>query len=152
MKPRTPVNPSTVTPNPPDPRLTDVALDAALRDDTILPSSGFSASVMAAVESQSAAPAAIAFPWKRAFPGLVAAAAVLILLLGVLIAAVVRTIHAAPRSAVPVAPAGISVFDWHIGMQQLLQGVPSSGVFWLVLALALSGLCLLLCRRLVSSS
>ncbi|HEX4068412.1 MAG TPA: hypothetical protein VHZ09_20500 [Acidobacteriaceae bacterium] len=148
------MNPRTATPNPPDTRLTDVTLDAALRDDTILPSSGFAASVMAAVESQSAAPAAIAFPWKRAFPGLVAAAAVLILLLGVLIAAVVRTIHAAPRSAVPVpaSPAGISLLDWHIEIQQLLHGAPSSGVFWLVLALALSGLCLLLCRRLVSSN
>jgi hypothetical protein len=147
------MNPRTVTPNPPDTRLTDAALDAALRDDTILPTSGFTASVMAAVASQSTAPAALAFPWKRALPGLVAAVAVLILLLGVLIAAAVRAFHAATSAATPAASStALSVFDWHLQLQPLLHGSPSSGIFWLVASLAFSGLCLLFCRRLIVSN
>lgn len=129
--------------------LTEAAFDAALRDDSILPSSGFAASVMAAVQSQSAAPAALAFPWKRALPGVVAALAVLALLLGILIAAAVRAVHTVPHAVVPTT---ISSFDWHLQLQPLLHSTPSAGAFWLILALALSGLCLLLCRRLVASN
>ncbi len=147
------MNPRTATPNSADNPLTDAAFDAALCDDTILPSSGFAASVMAAVESQSTVPAALAFPWKRALPGLAAAVAVLLLLLGVLITAAVHMFHAAPSAPTPSAPsAGLSAFDWHLQLQPLLHGTPSSGLFWLVLALALSGLCLLLCRRLIISN
>jgi hypothetical protein len=146
------MNPRIARPNPPDNPLTDAAFDAALRDDTILPSSGFAASVMAAVESQSTAPAALAFPWKRALPGVAAAIAVLLLLLGVLIAAAVRAFHAAPSAPTPSAPsAALWAFDWHLQLQHLLHGTPSSGLFWFVLALALSGFCLLLCRRLIVS-
>ena len=43
------------------------------REDEILPSSGFAASVMDAVRREAAAPAPIPFPWKRALPGLVVA-------------------------------------------------------------------------------
>jgi hypothetical protein len=54
-------------------------LDQILLDDTLVPSSGFAASVMesiAAIEAQaaaqSAAPAPIPFPWKLALPSLAA--------------------------------------------------------------------------------
>jgi hypothetical protein len=43
------------------------------REDEILPSSGFAASVMDAVRREAAAPPPIPFPWKRAMPGLVVA-------------------------------------------------------------------------------
>lgn len=39
-------------------------------DDAIVPSSGFTASVIEAVEREASMPPAIPFPWKRALPGL----------------------------------------------------------------------------------
>jgi len=41
-------------------------------DDAIVPSSGFTASVMEAVEREASMPPAIPFPWTRALPGLAA--------------------------------------------------------------------------------
>ena len=38
------------------------------REDEIVPSSGFTASVMEAVQREASIPAAIPFPWKRAWP------------------------------------------------------------------------------------
>ncbi len=46
------------------------------RETEIIPSSGFTASVMTAVRAQAHLPAAIPFPWKRALPGMAAAAVV----------------------------------------------------------------------------
>jgi hypothetical protein len=40
------------------------------RDDNIVPSSGFTASVMDAVTREANTPPPIPFPWKRALPGL----------------------------------------------------------------------------------
>ena len=40
------------------------------RNDNIVPSSGFTASVMDAVTREATAPPPIPFPWKRALPGL----------------------------------------------------------------------------------
>ncbi len=49
-------------------------LDRILNDEErIVPSSGFAASVMEAVRREAVAPPPIAFPWKRAVPGIVAA-------------------------------------------------------------------------------
>ena len=46
-------------------------LDRWLADDeAIVPSSGFSASVMEAVVREASAPPAIPFPWTRALPGM----------------------------------------------------------------------------------
>jgi hypothetical protein len=47
-------------------------------DDAIVPSSGFTASVMEAVEREASMPPAIPFPWKRALPGLAALAVALL--------------------------------------------------------------------------
>jgi hypothetical protein len=41
-----------------------------MRDEDIVPSSGFTASVMDAIMREANAPAPIPFPWKRALPGL----------------------------------------------------------------------------------
>ena len=65
-------------------------IDRALsREDDILPSSGFAASVMDAVRREVAAPPPIPFPWKRALPGLVVAGVVLavVLLAGIVVLA-----------------------------------------------------------------
>ena len=43
-------------------------------EEDILPSSGFHASLMEAVRREATAPPPIPFPWKRAWPGFVAAA------------------------------------------------------------------------------
>ena len=45
-------------------------------EEAIVPSSGFLAAVMERVQEESRAPAPIPFPWKRAIPGFVLAAAV----------------------------------------------------------------------------
>jgi hypothetical protein len=51
-------------------------------DDAIVPSSGFTASVMEAVEREASMPPAIPFPWKRALPGLASLAVALLAAVG----------------------------------------------------------------------
>ena len=53
----------------------DAVLDAALQpeSDRLVPSSGFTESVMSAVRAEAAAPPPIPFPWMRALPGIAAA-------------------------------------------------------------------------------
>jgi hypothetical protein len=46
-------------------------------EETLIPSSGFLASVMERVHEEAAVPPPIPFPWKRAVPGMVVAASVL---------------------------------------------------------------------------
>ena len=41
-----------------------------MKDEDIVPSSGFTASVMDAITREATAPPSIPFPWKRALPGL----------------------------------------------------------------------------------
>jgi len=50
-------------------------------EDSIVPSSGFAASVMEAVRRDAETPSPIPFPWKRALPGLVSFVGALIILL-----------------------------------------------------------------------
>lgn len=70
-----------------------------LREGEIIPSAGFTASVMEAVRQEASAPAPIPFPWKRAWPVLALAGAAIVL---VPIAAVVAILRA---GAVPIATA-----------------------------------------------
>jgi hypothetical protein len=51
-------------------------------DDAIVPSSGFTASVMEAVEREASMPPAIPFPWTRALPGLAALVVALLAAVG----------------------------------------------------------------------
>jgi hypothetical protein len=51
------------------------------RDHEIVPSNGFAARVMQAVRRETSEPPPIAFPWRRALPGLSAAAVALVTLL-----------------------------------------------------------------------
>jgi len=75
-------------------------LDGILsEEEAILPSSGFTASVMAAVRLEDAALAPIPFPWRHALPGLAAAAVTLVSLLIVGVAQVGRAATVASPSA-----------------------------------------------------
>ncbi len=57
--------------------MTDERMDEILgAEEELVPSSGFLSSVMERVRDEAAAPPPIPFPWKRALPGLVVAAAV----------------------------------------------------------------------------
>jgi hypothetical protein len=61
-------------------------------EDAIVPSSGFAASVMGAVQREASIPPPIPFPWKRALPGLVFCA-------GVLLAFFIERLKSAPAQA-----------------------------------------------------
>ena len=128
-----------MTPRTPHPRLTDAQLQRALNapGDSIVPSSGFADSVMAAVREEATAPAPIPFPWKRALPGVTAALAALSLLAVVLISLARALMHA------PAAPASaIASFALHVNSAETLA--------WTLLVSALLGT-LLFCRRLLSN-
>ena len=57
--------------------MTDERIDGILgAEEELVPSSGFRASVMERVREEAAAPPPIPFPWKRAIPGFIVAAAV----------------------------------------------------------------------------
>ena len=76
------------------------------RKEEILPSSGFTASVMDAVRREAAVPPPIPFPWKRAWPVLALAVAVVI---AVPIVAVVELVKvaSAPASNAPAAMSNV---------------------------------------------
>jgi len=61
--------------NDPQPGKVDAILAS---EEAIVPSAGFLAAVMERVQEESRAPAPIPFPWKRAVPGFVLAAAVFV--------------------------------------------------------------------------
>jgi hypothetical protein len=130
-------------PNLTRPPLTDADFDYALSpgSDSILPSSGFAESVMTAVAREASAPAPLAFPWKRALPGLLASGAMAIVLL---VAAVVLL-----RST-PAAPAPASTVDLQAALAPVLHH--ATAALWLTVSLFISVASLLLCRRLISSN
>jgi hypothetical protein len=130
-------------PNPTRPPLTDADFDYALSpgSDSILPSSGFAESVMTAVAREASAPAPLAFPWKRALPGLLASGAMAIVLL---VAAVVLL-----RSA-PAAPASASTVDLQTVLAPVLHH--ATAALWLTVSALISVASLLFCRRLISSN
>jgi hypothetical protein len=76
------------------------------REDQILPSAGFTASVMAAVRLEASTPAPIPFPWKRAWPVLALASAAIVV---VLIATVVIAVRLAAAPVSLVSMDGISI-------------------------------------------
>jgi hypothetical protein len=118
-------------------------LDRALLDeDPLLPSSGFAASVMEAIQQESLVPSPIPFPWKIALPGILAAVAVLIAL-GRYTVLAMRNLDVTPTSV-----------NWLAWLQSsaptavLLRTAAAPAL----LALAASFLCLILCRRLIFGS
>jgi len=106
----------------------DADLDCILsKEEEILPSSGFAASVMEAVAREAAAPPPIPFPWKRAIPGLFAAGLVLAF---VILASIRLLVH---NPSVPPIPA-----EWRTALASIVALWRTFGASWVVLALVLS--------------
>jgi hypothetical protein len=96
------------------------------KEREIVPSSGFVVSVMDAVRREAAAPPPIAFPWKRAMPGLCSAALALAWFV------VVGVKLFSGESAEPL-PAKLAIAFTLIG-----EAWRATGASWIVLALVLS--------------
>jgi hypothetical protein len=95
--------------------------DRIMSEEEILPSSGFAASVMEAVRREAAAPPPIPFPWKRALPGAVFAAATLIGILAICMMKLFDSSSLAQGQS-------ISVSTWQLLLQVHFQ--------WVLLGLA----------------
>src|SRR5450755_2342944 len=82
------------------------------REDEILPSSGFTVSVMDAVRREAAVPMPIAFPWKRALPGLIigSVALAVVLVQGVVAMVQLAKTSAAARFSMPLPSVTPSIF------------------------------------------
>jgi hypothetical protein len=116
----------------------DDDLDRILSDqEEILPSSGFATSVMDAVRREALAPP-IAFPWKRALPGL----AVLVLALAF---AVVEVLAQSGR----VAAAPSHLETWRSVLAPVVEAAITAGGHWVGLALLLTFASVKLSKRLV---
>jgi len=110
-------------------KMSDTEMDRILfRQDEILPSSGFAASVMEAVRREAAAPPPIPFPWKRALPFLVVATLVLaaVVVAGV---AVIVQISREPSSQ------GATVSSLLTSLMPMWQGTSGATLGWISLAL-----------------
>jgi len=90
------------------------------REDSIVPSSGFSASVMEAVRREAETPPPIPFPWTRALPGLVSCVGALATLLVIAFSRPGR---------------GTDLPD---GLVRAVQAANNAGAGWIVLALVVS--------------
>ena len=88
--------------------------DRIMSEEEILPSSGFTASVMEAVRREATAPPPIPFPWKRALPGVVFAGATLVT---ILVICTMKLLE--PGSSAPAQP----VSAWQILLQAHTQWV-----------------------------
>jgi hypothetical protein len=114
-----------------------------LEQDALLPSSGFAASVMDAIQQRAAEPAPIPFPWKLALPG-IGAMLVGFAILCWLVATTVGGLRHDSANA-------IDILAW------LKSGAPSAIVVRTqatpaVLAIAVSWACIWLCRKFASGS
>jgi hypothetical protein len=101
--------------------------DRIMSEEEILPSSGFAASVMEVVRREAAAPPPIPFPWKRALPGAVFAAATLIAILGICTMKLFDSSSFAPGQTVP-GSAWQLLFQVHA--QWVLAGLAAVLAVW----------------------
>jgi hypothetical protein len=107
-------------------------------EEELLPSSGFAASVMDAVRREAVLPP-IPFPWKRAMPGLVAAA--------------VTLVFAGWVSVVVAQQLGRQSLDWKASgpwtspVQALLGNGVSSATAWTIAALVLAAVSVMFSLR-----
>lgn len=109
-----------------------------LEQDTLLPSSGFAASVMDAIQQQAAAPAPIPFPWKWALPGIAA-----------LLAGMVLLCRLAASTFQNLRESSTGGTDWLAWLQSNAQPAVllRTQVAPVVFALVFSFACVILCRR-----
>lgn len=112
-----------------------------LERDLLLPSSGFAASVLGSLQMQAAVP--IPFPWKRALPGVAA----LLLTLAIVIRMILTTAQSIVQSPV-------SANDWLAWFRSNAQSAVllRTQATPVLLALAASGICILLCRKFAGGS
>jgi hypothetical protein len=96
-------------------------------EQKIVPSSGFVVSVMDAVRREAAAPPPIAFPWKRAMPGLFSAA----LALAWVVVVGVKLFSGGSAPEPPPAKMAIA-------FTLVAEAWKANGASWIVLALILS--------------
>jgi hypothetical protein len=89
-------------------------------DDSIVPSSGFAASVMEAVRRDAETPPPIPFPWKRALPGL-------IFCFGALAALFIMGLSQPGRGT-----------EMSVTLTQIVNLANNAGVGWIALALVVS--------------
>ena len=101
-------------------------LDHILAEEpAILPSSEFTASVMAAIRREAAASAPLAFPWRRALPGLVAS--------GFSLAVLLEQVFVQPGvTSARFSPPWLPVFV------QVLETARHLGAHWILFAVLLS--------------
>lgn len=113
--------------------MNDDDLDRMLMErEEIVPSSGFVASVMEAVQQEAAAPAPIPFPWKWALPGL-------ILSMAMAIGMIARWLYFGPRASQPVQTVATA-----LPMETFLPALPQVHIaFATLVALEWSALALL---------
>ena len=118
----------------------DAEFDRILsKEEQILPSSGFTASVMEAVQREAAALPPIAFPWKRALPGVCAAGLMIVL---VVLASISLLHHEAASRPLPA--------QWLPAIAAITQAWKAFGGNWIGLALVLSLASVKLSMHLVS--
>jgi hypothetical protein len=100
------------------------------REEEILPSSGFAASVMDAVRSEAAIPPPIPFPWKRAMPLVAAAGVALVLVVVVLVVGIAQVVREGARAA--------SAPQWMATHLPFLNSTATPAAGWVLLALAVT--------------
>jgi hypothetical protein len=116
-------------------------LDRIMLETEIMPSSGFTASVMDAVRSEAAAPPPIPFPWKWALPGLAVGGVTLGMVLVITIAQLAR------GPAVTAIPT-----DWITALHSVEHSTMRFGGLWIALALFASFACVKFSRLFVARS
>jgi len=123
--------------------MSDDELDRILSaDEGIVPSANFTRNVMAKVRMEAAAPAPIAFPWKRALPGLVLC---VLSLAAMCVAAFLR-----PSSQRLPEVSGPSIWTGLVSdLAGLLRAANVGGLGWILLALLLTFASVTLSLRLI---
>ena len=116
------------------------------REEEILPSSGFAASVMGAVRREAAAPPPLPFPWKRALPGLVVGGFVLVLVFVGVVVAIAQLIRASANTHFSMSLPSVLTPVFGLGLQRNLEIAAS----WTVLALLVAFVSVKLSMGLVS--
>jgi hypothetical protein len=120
--------------------ISDDDLDRAFAEG-IVPSSGFTGAVMAAVLREASAPPPIPFPWKRALPGLLAGALALVAMIIVFVRDASR-----PASAGPIQDGLLPV------LSRASEIAKVYGIGWVLLAILLTLACVTLSMRLTTGT
>jgi hypothetical protein len=112
------------------------------REEEILPSSGFAASVMGAVRREADAPPPIPFPWKRALPLLAAAGGALVLVVVVFVVGITQLGRGGTGSR--------SAGEWMPTLLPFVNAAATPTAGWMILALLLTLASVVLSLRLAS--